>query len=138
MYHHPYKHFEWVKILPLCVYRGIRDNGDGRRMEISTFFLIISTSSKAFSFTGWPTITVCLEFSDFNNESLAPWEVPQSQANLKVQHPRFSSNVTLHSSCKHNAFFHGTTQSNMAYISTAWVKIRKFWKSSHLMKYSPF
>ena len=138
MYHHPYKHFEWVKILPLCVYRGIRDNGDGRRMEISTFFwLFLLLQKHSLSQGDQPSLFVW-NCSDFNNESLAPWEVPQSQANLKVQHPRFSSNVTLHSSCKHNPFFHGTTQSNMAYISTAWVKLWKFWKSSHLMKYSPF
>ena len=101
------------------------------------FWLFLLFQKYSLSQGDQPSLFI-LNCSDFNNESLAPWEVHQSQANLKVQHPRFSSNVTLHSSCKHNSFFHGTTQSNMAYISTAWGKLWKFWKSSHMVKYSPF
>lgn len=121
-----------------CVYtEGWEIMGMGGEWKCQLFFwLFLLLQKYSLSQGDQPSLFVW-NCSDFN-ESLAPWEVPQSQANLKVQHPRFSSNVTLHSSCKHNAFFHGTTQSNMAYIFTAWVKIWKFWKSSHLMKYLPF
>lgn len=95
----------------ICIQRVQRWWGWGENGNFTFFFwLFLLLQKYCLSQDDQPSLFVW-NCSDFNNESLTPWVVPQSQANLKVQHPRFFSSVTLHPPYKHNSFFHGTTQS---------------------------
>lgn len=117
-------------------------------MAVSASFLIILTPSEVFLFAFMQRHFLCrmtnhrclpgiVLILTLKFQHLGRW-IPQSQANLDSSHPRSSSTITPHPSFKHNSCSHGTTQSNVASISTAQLKLLKMLQSSYLMKCSPF